>query len=337
MLLFFQITSGIFIVFGLLALVNIQKWYIKIFDFAKFHISILSVLLILFFVLFVAKYDTSAWIFLAGLVIVSIGNFRSIFPFTPLHKKEIKASDDTSVTLSFLIANVRQANRHTETLQEFIKEYNPHAILLTEVDQYWVDEIAETTKPYEHQVLCPLDNTYGMALYSKIPLENAKVNYYVEEDIPSIRAIFKINDKDYINFFGLHPKPPAPWTKLLNKQAEVLIAAKLIEELEDPTLVAGDLNDVGWSAITSAFKNISGLVDPRIGRGFFNTYNAKIPFFRYPVDHLFVSDCFKLNKLERLGKFGSDHFPIFVEVSFEPKERKKVEQNKEALSGQAQV
>ena len=335
MLTFFYIATGIFIVFGLLAWVNIQKWYVKIFDFAKFHISVFSILLIIFYIIFIKNYTTLDWILLASLAIILIGNFSSILPFTPLHKKEIKRGNKDAISTSFLIANVRQANRHTETLKKLIQQYNPNVILLTEVDQYWVDEIADTTQKYEHQILCPLSNTYGIALYSNLPLKNDKVNFYVEDEIPSIRAMIQVSDKDFINFFGLHPKPPAPWTKLLNKQAEVLIAAELIKELKDPTIVAGDLNDVGWSAITSAFKNISGLVDPRIGRGFYNTYNAKVPLFRYPVDHLFVSDCFKLNKIERLPKFGSDHFPIYVEVAYEPVQRKKIQEDKEAVSGSA--
>ncbi|HEX8548151.1 MAG TPA: endonuclease/exonuclease/phosphatase, partial [Cytophagaceae bacterium] len=39
-----------------------------------------------------------------------------------------------------------------------------------------------------------------------------------------------------------------------------------------------------------------------------------------PLDHLFHTAHFKLAALERLPHIGSDHFPIFVKLSYEPEE-----------------
>jgi hypothetical protein len=55
-----------------------------------------------------------------------------------------------------------------------------------------------------------------------------------------------------------------------------------------------------------------------MGRGFFNSFNANNPFFRYPLDHVFHSNDFKLIDLRRLEHVGSDHFPMFAELSYEP-------------------
>ncbi|AHM58933.1 endonuclease/exonuclease/phosphatase [Flammeovirgaceae bacterium 311] len=333
MLSTFYIASGILFVFGILAWLNIQKWYVKIFDFGKFQFCILIVALIILYAIFIRDYNSTDLLVHLCLMVVLIGNFWVIFPFTPFYyKKEIPASKNTDELISLLICNVRQSNRETKRLKERIESSKPDVVLLTEVDEYWCNEVEESLAYLPHRILQPQDNTYGMAFYSKFKLENEQVNFYIEDDIPSIRCFIRINETDVINFFGLHPKPPAPWTKLLNKQAEVLLVSKLIEKLEDPTIVAGDMNDVGWSRITSIFKKVSGLADPRIGRGFFNTYNANIPFFRYPVDHLFVSDCFKVHKLNRMGHVGSDHFPMYATLSYEPKERKKVRERKESVS-----
>jgi hypothetical protein len=60
------------------------------------------------------------------------------------------------------------------------------------------------------------------------------------------------------------------------------------------------------------------LVDPRKGRGLFNTYNVFVPLLRYPLDHIFYSGEFGLITIEKLEKIGSDHFPIMVELTYEP-------------------
>jgi endonuclease/exonuclease/phosphatase (EEP) superfamily protein YafD len=74
--------------------------------------------------------------------------------------------------------------------------------------------------------------------------------------------------------------------------------------------VAGDFNDVAWSHTTRRFQRIAGLLDPRVGRGLFNTFHADHAWLRFPLDHLFHSRHFALVDFARLPHIGSDHFPI---------------------------
>lgn len=74
---------------------------------------------------------------------------------------------------------------------------------------------------------------------------------------------------------------------------------------------------MAWSRTTNLFQKISGLLDPRIGRGLYNSFHAKYPFLRFPLDHVFHSNDFRLVKLKRMPHIGSDHFPIYVALSLE--------------------
>lgn len=85
-----------------------------------------------------------------------------------------------------------------------------------------------------------------------------------------------------------------------------------------PFIVAGDMNDVAWSKTTSVLLRTSNLLDPRRGRGIFSTFPVQAPGLRWPLDHIFHTDEFKLVSLSILGDSGSDHFPLLVQLCHEP-------------------
>jgi endonuclease/exonuclease/phosphatase (EEP) superfamily protein YafD len=122
----------------------------------------------------------------------------------------------------------------------------------------------------------------------------------------------------------LHPAPPSPTENATSaeRDGELLLVAKKLDPQAKSVVVIGDLNDVSWSATLQLFHKVSGLLDPRIGRGTFSTFHAGFPMLRWPLDHVFCSADFTLGSLERLGYIGSDHFPIQAVLQHTPRAQK---------------
>ncbi len=317
----FQLLALFVVVGTFLPLIRCDTWLIRAWDFPKIQLFCLGLPVFcgLFFVSFNDAEIARDWVVigLLGAALLALG--WSMFRYTPLHKKELR--DGTGdVTISFLVSNVLMYNRESDKLLKLIRKYEPDIFIGLETDAWWNGKIGELEETYPHSVELPQEDTYGMVMRSRIPLVDPKVEYIFRDDIPSIHTDFHLSDGSSVRLHAVHPKPPFPEedTSSTDRDAELLTVGKRVEDRGGPTIVLGDLNDVAWSRTTRLFQKTSRLLDPRVGRGFFNTFHAGHRIVRWPLDHVFVSDHFRLRKVERMPSVGSDHFPMFVEFSYEP-------------------
>lgn len=314
---FYTLGLGCFL-FSILPFIKLKKWWIRVFDFPRFQILVLSSIAIVGIVLSNLKFSSELFAIILPAVASTI-QLKYIFPYLPIHFTVVKKISRKAAKkkVSLLISNVMMDNRDYNRLLGCINKYDPDILLTVETDKKWENALKSIESKYLNCVKMPLDNTYGMLLYSKLPLIDPEILYRVKDDVPSIFTKVQFDNKNFL-LHCVHPEPPVPGESdsSVPRDRELIMVAQEAKKTEEPCVVIGDLNDVAWSDTTIRFQKISGLKDPRIGRGFFNTFNAKWPFFRWPLDHIFISQHFKLISIKKLSHVGSDHFPIFAEICF---------------------
>jgi len=258
---------------------------------------------------------------IAILTVVALIQGFFIAKFTPFWSRQSMRADDrlTSQTdrhLSILAANVKMSNRQYDRLAHLIKDRAPDIVLAIEVDAPWLGALKNAYGDhYAHWVDVPQDNGYGICVMSHLPLSDVQVRARVTKDVPSVRTRVTLRCGTDIRLYVVHPEPPVIDHDTIGRNSEIALIG--LEAAQDhlPTIVTGDLNDVAWSTTTRRFQRLSGLLDPRVGRGFYNTFSATMPWMRWPLDHLFHSPEFRLLRMTRERKIGSDHFPMWFSLA----------------------
>lgn len=300
---------------------NTDNRFLKMFDFPRIQLFIVSLISFFLFTVLTKRWRWYDYALLVGLIGGLIINGNYLINYTPLVRTAVPTATEIrsgEVPFSLMLINVKMENRESQPLIDLVNEKQPDLLLAMEVDSWWDNELSpiEQNYPYAREVINEV--AYGMVLYSKLPLDNVTVNYLQNENVPSIETTVEIAPDKLITLHAVHPVPPTYFKKMPDnagqKEVEMLKIGKKVEQRTHPTVVAGDINDLVWSYTDDLTGTENLLHDVRVGRGFYNSFNAHNWFMRWPLDHVFVTKEVKLKKIEQLEKVGSDHFPVYVEL-----------------------
>lgn len=293
-----------------------RQWWVRAFDFPRFQIAIMAALVMVLAPIAGWPLDLREGAFLAGVGLSLAWQLSWVWHYVPLAPREVEATTcapDAPERIALLTTNVLQTSRGHDALLRIISRVGPDLVLAVETDEWWCSRLNEgLSARYPHRLLYPLSNGYGMALFSRLHLIEPSIRFIVDDAIPSIKARVQLRTGAQVDLYGMHPKPPAPQQDTTQRDVELVMIGTEISNAGRPAIVLGDLNDVAWSPTTLVFKETGGLVDPRRGRGFYNTYPAAWPGFRYPLDYVFHTPHFSICSMEVLPEFGSDHLPLAV-------------------------
>lgn len=317
-MIWIQICAVLVIWLSFWSLIPRDEWWFRGADFPRLQILALGLFAFFAMLFAIPEWTLTTELLFVGLVAAIAYQLKMVLPYTPIWKKQVQKVKPEQINenqqISLLVANVLTPNDKYHLLLEHIDTLKPDVVLTLESDSSWQNALVHIEQDYPYRVPVPLDNLYGMHLYSRLPLHDTEVKFILSDEIPSIHASVRLRSGIQVQLYCLHPKPPSPTEAKDStlRDAELLIIGDRIKDLDESCIVMGDLNDVAWSRTTRLFQRISGLLDPRVGRYFMNTFHADYRLLRWSLDHIFHSTDFGLVEMKRLSHIGSDHFPIYV-------------------------
>lgn len=308
-----------------LSAVKSARWWVRIWDYPRLQVAGCLLVACLAFAAVARDAPLGPPLLAAGAAAFAWQAWR-MWPYTILAPVQAKRQRGPArARLRLLVANVLMTNRRADELLELVRRTDPDVVLAAETDAWWDEQLAPLLRSYSHAIRRPQPNTYGMHFFSRLPLQRAELRFLVEPDVPSVFVEAELPSGQRVAIWGLHPQPPLPGEDTEERDAELILVAKEAARLEGPRIVMGDLNDVAWSRTTRLFQKLSRLLDPRVGRGLYATYPARLPWLRWPLDHLFHSSDFRLVRIATQRRIGSDHLPILVELALAPEPAQEAE------------
>lgn len=311
--------SFLVILASLLSLLyDLPYWYSKLLDFPRMQYLILAILCLVLFLGTAKKWKWPSMLLVSGLVAAIVIQTVRIYPYWFGDKAVPDAAENyvEENSVSILLSNVLISNREAKKVLKAVEDADPDIFLAMEVNQWWLDELKALKEDYPYSMEQPNEKAYGMALYSRFPLKEKQLKYLKHENVPSFHMKVELKSGKNFMLHAVHPVAPMPSDKYPDNVGEAEVALLTVGDYvaneNIPAIVAGDFNDVSWSHTARLFGRSGNLKNVRIGRGLYNSFDANSMIMRWPLDHFFVTQEFQLADIKKLGKVGSDHFPLYA-------------------------
>ncbi len=246
---------------------------------------------------------------------------------SPCSTCEYSASAGDRITL--LLANVHAQNQH---YREFIDSVPTETSILglLEIDPNWERELHVLREHFPHVRSFPDRGFFGIALYSKFPIESLEViehpSKVASKTLKSISAVLR-TPRGTLPIVLTHPYSPQSVRGYRWRNRQLKRIAKLVRGDEDETaekkrnrmILMGDLNTSPWSSAYANSIAESGLRDARNGFGLRATWPAHVPslyqaILGVPIDYILLAEDYAVERISVFPIKGSDHHGLLAEV-----------------------
>lgn len=253
-----------------------------------------------------------SWRFVLVALFCALLNAAYLRPYYRFTSSTPKSPGSKRLTL--LHTNVFEKNTNYQAVLNLVNDSNADLVVLQELTEDWSKQTATLQRKYPYSEIAPRADGAGMALYSRHPLENVQV---LNLDSSAHIAIFaRVNVGETALFvLALHPPTPMTPAKFENRNRQFREAAILLNSIDGPKVLVGDLNTTMWSPYFGSLVRDAGLRDARLEFGLKTSWPLPLPsFLRLPIDHCLISDDVGVDQVQVGAHIGSDHKPLVVEL-----------------------
>lgn len=222
----------------------------------------------------------------------------------------------TSKPLTILLINVNSSNTNYQAVRNYIQKTSPAILALAEINKRWIKELTPLLRSYPNFKEVSQENNFGLGLYSKIPLQNMKVEYFASHLIPSL--VSEITwDGQPVSIIFTHPMPPGTAEHFIWHNTQLERIGLLKPHLEKNILLIGDLNATSWSYSFQKLIKDLNVKDSREGFGLQTSWPSFLPYLGITIDHCLVSKNFFVPKRIVGPNLGSDHLPVLIKLTLQ--------------------
>jgi len=233
----------------------------------------------------------------------------------PLYFGSPAPHDSATTSSRAMMMNVNTRNTNYSVVLNAIQEYSPDFLLLEEVDRRWMNDLKSLDVEYPFSVSRPRSDNFGIAFYSKTPFSSSEFLEIGDVDNPSILVSVQSAGRD-LYILGTHTLPPVNAVYSRLRDIHLAELPDVINGLNAPVLLMGDLNATHWSIPFKRLLRNSRLIDGSRGMGFQPTWPAGMFPLLIPIDHCLHSSELSLTWKEVGPIVGSDHYPVIVDFVF---------------------
>ena len=226
-----------------------------------------------------------------------------------------------SAGLKVMSVNLLMINQQIDPMLAEIEAADPDVILLQEYAYQWHRAMQKRMlERWPHYIGVPQDDSFGIAIYSRLPLENATAQLPLGEGfIPQIKATVQLGDKP-IDLYNIHLLPPRTLWYTTEHRLEFADLLKHLHQQQGAYVIAGDFNFTTTSPQAAALHE-RGLKDVHdiAGSGLGLTWpvNGVVRYMPVPgirFDHVYLSEELTAPEAAMGVGPGSDHRPIITTI-----------------------
>jgi len=248
-----------------------------------------------------------------GFLFSLIGFLVNLALLLPIYPRR-QSSSNPGAVYSIFFANIYGPNTQYDCIAAAIQRADPHVILLVEVRSHHLTALAPHLIDYPYRFTQPKQNNYGLAIFSRLPLNSIEIQDFNGLSLASLVARLSL-DGASLTIIGTHPEAPKNRQHATNRVQHLEAVACFSAAQPGELLLLGDFNTTSWSHVFKDMLHTSHLLDSRQGFGLQPSWPVEYPLLRIPIDHALHTPglCIRSRKLG--PSIGSDHLPVILDIT----------------------